>query len=106
VYPAEYHTDQNPNLRWSDIPRISSRVKNADLRWPIIIAVEREEGEKVVGDNSTIYEFTFAEFGAWQWGSKTRSQGAFAPVRNLGTNMDNGVPQDMSKCYENFDNAG
>jgi lysophospholipase len=106
VFPKEYHNDAKPNLRWSDIPKISSRVRDADLPWPIIVAVEREEGEMIVGDNSTTYEFNLAEFGAWTWGSEKRSQGAFTPVRSIGTTLDNGWPRDMSKCYENFDNAG
>lgn len=106
MFPKEYHTDAKPNLRWSDIPKTSSRVRDADLPWPIIVAVEREEGEMIVGDNSTTYEFNLAEFGAWTWGSEKRSQGAFTPVRSIGTTLDNGWPRDMSKCYENFDNAG
>jgi lysophospholipase len=106
VFPREYRTDKKPNLRWSDIPKISPRVRNAELPWPIVVAVEREEGELIVGDNSTTYEFNLAEFGAWTWGSKNKSQGAFTPVHHLGNKLENGCPVDMKKCYKGFDNAG
>jgi lysophospholipase len=67
VFPEQYHTNNHPNLTWNDIANVS-RIQDASLPWPIVIAVEREPGELVIPLNSTVYEFTLAEFGSWVWG--------------------------------------
>lgn len=67
VFPEQYRTNNHPNLTWNDIANVS-KVQSASLPWPIVIAVEREPGELVIPLNSTVYEFTLAEFGSWVWG--------------------------------------
>lgn len=67
LFPEQYHTNNHPNLTWNDIANVT-KVQDAALPWPIVIAVEREPGEIVIPLNSTVYEFTLAEFGSWVWG--------------------------------------
>ncbi|KAJ9127492.1 hypothetical protein QFC24_000901 [Naganishia onofrii] len=105
LFPEQYHTNNHPNLTWNDIANVS-RIQDASLPWPIVIAVEREPGELVIPLNSTVYEFTLAEFGSWVWGSERKDQGGFTSLEYLGTSLNNGQPTSDTACVKGFDNAG
>ncbi|KAJ9104240.1 hypothetical protein QFC19_004057 [Naganishia cerealis] len=68
--------------------------------------LEREPGELLIPLNSTVYEFTLAEFGSWVWGSDRKDQGGFTSLKYLGTSLNNGQPTSDTACVKGFDNAG
>jgi lysophospholipase len=102
-------------LKWTEIPNRNQKIKDADVPWPIVIAVQRDLSDKLrrVDLDDPIFEFSLADFGTWKWGTDKKSQGAFTPIRYLGTQMENGKPSDWlndkkneKSCWEGFDQAG
>jgi lysophospholipase len=105
LFPEPYHSTNTPNLTITDI-RSAPAIQNASLPYPVIVALEREPGEIVIALNSTVWEFTLAEFGSWWWGSETKTQGGFTNVEYLGTAMENGNPVAEGDCVKGFSNLG
>ncbi|KAA8641294.1 Lysophospholipase 1 [Aspergillus tanneri] len=68
---------------------------------PLVVADGRNPGEKVIGTNSTVYEFNPWEFGTWD-----PSVYGFAPLEFLGSRFEDGKLADDEKCVRGFDNAG
>lgn len=105
VFPAPYQPGGTPNLTMTDM-RSQPSVQSASLPYPVIVALEREPGEIVIALNSTIWEFTLAEFGSWWTGSETKGQGSFTNIEYLGTALDNGTPVEEGDCVRGFSNLG
>ena len=109
MFPEQYGPQQTPNLTLSAL----KGLRDQDVPFPIVIAVEREEGTIVVSDNATVWEFTYDEFGTWGFGgggggSDSQLIGAFTPMEYFGTTLSNGQPSDSQddKCFVGFDNLG
>ncbi|WRT70853.1 phospholipase B [Kwoniella shivajii] len=101
VLPTEYQLFNTPNLTFSSLPSVVSKLGNGSLPMPIIVAAEREAGELVVAENATVWEFTPFEFGSWAFGSVVKSIGAFTSIEYLGSNLNNGSAN--GTCYKGFD---
>ncbi|WAO82835.1 Lysophospholipase [Fusarium falciforme] len=68
---------------------------------PIIVAVERTSGQLQIADNSTIIEFN-----PWEMGSDDPGLAAFAPLRYVGSDFENGTIKRDGECTAGVDNAG
>lgn len=68
---------------------------------PLVVADIRNPGEKIVGSNSTIVEFSPFEFGSFD-----PTVYAFAPLEFLGSRYDGGRLPANESCVRGFDNAG
>ncbi|KAM6506456.1 Lysophospholipase 1 [Fusarium solani] len=68
---------------------------------PIIVAVERTSGQLQIADNSTIVEFN-----PWEMGSYDPGLAAFAPLRYVGSDFENGTIKRDGECTAGVDNAG
>ncbi|KAM6513361.1 Lysophospholipase 1 [Fusarium falciforme] len=60
---------------------------------PIIVAVERTSGQLQIADNSTIVEFN-----PWEMGSYDPGLAAFAPLRYVGSDFENGTIKRDGEC--------
>ncbi|KAJ4168390.1 Lysophospholipase 1 [Fusarium falciforme] len=68
---------------------------------PIIVAVERTSGQLQIADNSIIVEFN-----PWEMGSYDPGLAAFAPLRYVGSDFENGTIKRDGECTAGVDNAG
>ncbi|BEJ13563.1 hypothetical protein CspHIS471_0307370 [Cutaneotrichosporon sp. HIS471] len=104
LLPPQWRLDTSPNITFSSLLSNVPQLQNAELPVPIIIAAEREPGEVVVPDNSTVWEFTPWEYGSWAVGqNNNKTNGFFTPIEYIGTNMTGGKPADMNNCRKGFD---
>ncbi|WVW80592.1 phospholipase B [Kwoniella bestiolae CBS 10118] len=101
VLPSQYQLTNSPNLTFSSLPSVVQKLGNGSLPMPIIIAAEREQGELVIAENATVWEFTPFEFGSWAFGSEVKSIGAFTNLEYLGSELNNG--QTNGTCWKGFD---
>lgn len=114
VFPEQFRGTARPDLKWTELPNRNEKIKLADLPWPIVVAIQRynpKDEERDQDYNDPVWEFTLSEFGTWNWGFGRKSQGAFTPIRWLGTRMEKGKPSykledGKMECWEGFDNAG
>jgi lysophospholipase len=93
-------TDGGPGVTFSSIA-LTDGYKNADIPFPIVVADERQPGQKIISKNATVFEFNPLEFGTFD-----PTAFAFMPLEYLGTNMTKGVPVADNVCIRGFDNAG
>lgn len=80
-----------------------SNFTDHNVPFPIITAlgVVARENQCTPPDDATQYEFHPYEFGSWDDGLS-----AFANVEFLGSNLNNGQPEDASQCVAEYDNLG
>ncbi|WRT70849.1 uncharacterized protein IL334_007848 [Kwoniella shivajii] len=104
LLPKAYRLKGHPDLTMSQLPSIVKRLGEGDLPMPIIVASQREEGEYVVAQNSTVWEFTPYSFGSWAFGSKKKVPGGFTPIEYLGTRLNDGKVN--GTCYKGIDRLG
>lgn len=76
---------------------------NHNAPFPIITAVGvvADEDQCTPPDDATQYEFHPFEFGSWDEGVS-----AFTPVKYLGSDLNNGQPEEEGKCVIQYDNLG
>jgi lysophospholipase len=74
-----------------------------NVPFPIItaIGVVAEENQCTPPADATQYEFHPYEFGSWDKGVS-----AFTPVKYLGSDLNNGEPEEEGKCIIHYDNLG
>lgn len=93
-------TDGGPSYTWSSIA-LEDNFASGSIPMPLVVADLRSPGEKIVGTNSTVMEFSPFEFGSWD-----PTIFGFAPLEYLGSRFNNGsLPQNES-CVRGYDNAG
>lgn len=93
-------TDGGPNYTWSSIA-LDNNFVSGSIPMPLVVADLRSPGEKIVGANSTVMEFSPFEFGSWD-----PTIFGFAPLEYLGSQFNSGsLPADKS-CVRGYDNAG
>lgn len=68
---------------------------------PIIVAIERTTGQLQIASNSTIMEFN-----PWEMGSYDPGLAAFAPLKYVGSDFENGTIRRDGNCTAGVDNAG
>jgi lysophospholipase len=85
---------------WSSIA-LNDSFQRGEMPLPILVADGRNPGERLVGSNSTVYEFN-----PWEFGSFDPSIFGFAPLEFLGSRFDNGQLPSNESCVRGFDNAG
>jgi lysophospholipase len=93
-------TNGGPGVTFSSIA-LTDGYKNADIPFPIVVADERQPGQKIISQNATIFEFNPLEFGTFD-----PTVFSFTPLEYLGTNMTQGAPAADDVCIRGFDNAG
>lgn len=89
-----------PAYTWSSIAETQG-FQNADLPFPIIVAVGRAPDETVLSTNSSVYEFNPFEMGTWD-----PTTFGFMPLQYVGTNMTDGLVTEDAQCVVGFDNVG
>lgn len=89
-----------PAYTWSSIAETQG-FQNADLPFPIVLAVGRAPGETVLSTNSSVYEFNPFEMGTWDPNTY-----GFMPLQYIGTNMSDGSVTENAQCVVGFDNVG
>jgi lysophospholipase len=92
--------DGGPNYTWSSIA-LTSDFQNGNMPLPLVVSDGRNPGEKIVGSNSTVYEFN-----PWEFGSFDPTVYGFAPLEFLGSRFNGGVIPPNESCVRGFDNAG
>lgn len=92
--------DGGVGLTW-DTLRDAEVFKNAEMPFPMSIAVGRYPGSSVINLNATNFEFNPFEMGSWDYTLQS-----FTDVKYVGTNVSNGVPVEEGKCIAGYDNAG
>ncbi|PCG95431.1 Acyl transferase/acyl hydrolase/lysophospholipase [Penicillium occitanis (nom. inval.)] len=93
-------TDGGPNYTWSSIA-LEDNFASGSIPLPLVVADLRSPGEKIIGANSTVMEFSPFEFGSWD-----PTIFGFAPLEYLGSRFNAGsIPEDKS-CVRGYDNAG
>lgn len=117
TYPKEAETSSfGPSVRNVD------SFKSQEMPFPIIVALEREPGQKIVGQNASIFAFDPYEFGSFEPLGKPPTAcilnfllmsalkggyalggkiGAFVPVDYVGTRWQNGTA-DENGCVTGF----
>jgi lysophospholipase len=93
-------TDGGPAYTWSSIQDDDS-FKNGNAPMPMLVALERAPGEKVLSLNATNIEFN-----PWEIGSFDPTLYGFVPTKYVGSNFSNGELPDGNGCVAGFDNAG
>ncbi len=80
---------------------LDDKFSGGNTPMPMLVADGRNPGELIVSLNATVYEFNPFEMGSWD-----PTVYAFAPLRYLGSQFENGTIPDNRTCVEGFDNAG
>ncbi|RCI16155.1 hypothetical protein L249_1817 [Ophiocordyceps polyrhachis-furcata BCC 54312] len=89
-----------PSYTFSSIQG-DDRFKSAEVPVPIIVADGREPGQKVISQNSTIFEFN-----PWEMGSSDFSLSGYVPLKYTGSRFDNGMLPSNERCIGGYDNIG
>lgn len=89
-----------PALQFSDI-REYDAFKNHQMPYPVVVAVGRAPGTKIISTNSTVFEISPYHLGTWD-----PSLYAFTDTYYLGSNVTNGQPVNNTACVAGFDNGG
>lgn len=84
---------------WSSL-REATVFQNGEMPFPISVADGRYPGTRVINLNATLIEFNPFEMGSWD-----PSLNAFTDVKYIGTNVSDGIPDDMENCVVNYDNT-
>ncbi|KAF3387738.1 hypothetical protein F1880_000782 [Penicillium rolfsii] len=85
---------------WSSIAETQDFI-DGNYPLPLVVADGRNPGEKVVGSNSTVYEFNPWEFGTWD-----PTIFGFVPLKYLGSRFVGGSLPSNESCVAGFDSAG
>ncbi|KAH7267823.1 lysophospholipase catalytic domain-containing protein [Fusarium redolens] len=93
-------SDGGPAYTFSSIAN-DTDFANASTPMPIIVAVERVTGQLEIASNSTIVEFN-----PWEMGSYDPGLAAFAPLKYVGSDFDNGTIKRGRNCIAGVDNVG
>ncbi|KAH7232933.1 lysophospholipase catalytic domain-containing protein [Fusarium tricinctum] len=93
-------SDGGPAYTFSSIANDTDFI-DAKTPMPIIVAVERTTGQIQIASNSTVVEFN-----PWEMGSYDPELAAFAPLKYVGSDFDNGTIKRGGYCIAGLDNAG
>lgn len=92
--------DGGPALQFSDIREYDAFTSH-QMPYPIVVAVGRAPGTKIISTNSTVFEISPYHLGTWD-----PSLYAFTDTYYLGSNVTNGQPVNNTACVAGFDNGG
>nr|POE64903.1 lysophospholipase [Quercus suber] len=91
-------TDGGPAYTWSSLAE-QDFLTSGSVPLPLIVADGRRPGETLVSANTTVFTFS-----PWELGTFDPTIFAFAPLKYVGTDFNNGRPRD--ECVVGFDNCG
>ncbi|RDA88904.1 hypothetical protein CP532_5509 [Ophiocordyceps camponoti-leonardi (nom. inval.)] len=89
-----------PSYTFSSIQG-DERFKSAEVPVPIIVADGREPGQKVISQNSTIFEYN-----PWELGSSDFNLAGYVPLKYTGSKFENGMLSSNDSCIGGYDNIG
>ncbi|KAI1298554.1 lysophospholipase [Xylaria venustula] len=92
--------DGGPSYTFSSIAD-ADNFASADTPMPILVADERNPGEKIISLNSSVFELNPWEVGSWD-----PTVFGFAPTEYVGSNFSNGAIADDGHCVRGFDQYG
>jgi lysophospholipase len=75
------------------------------MPYPIVVALEREPGQQIVGQNASIFTFDPYEFGSFEplgGNSLGATVGAFVPIDQVGSQFSNGLINE-NQCVSGFE---
>lgn len=99
-YQLVNSTDGGPAYTFSSVANDTDfSVVNTPM--PIIIALGQAPGQLQVPSNATVFEFN-----PWEMGSYDPGAAAFAPLKYVGSDFNNGQISRTGKCIAGVDNAG
>ncbi|CAN3363214.1 lysophospholipase 1 [Diutina catenulata] len=98
MMPAEGNYGESRTI--SDI-RDSSVFSDADMPFPLVVALGRRPGTLTYNLNSTVVEMNPFEIGSFD-----TSLNSFSDIKYLGTKVSNGRPDANDSCINGFDNLG
>jgi lysophospholipase len=93
-------SDGGIQYTWSSIAETQDFI-DGNYPLPLVVADGRNPGEKVVGSNSTVYEFN-----PWEFGTFDPTIFGFAPLKYLGSRFVGGSLPSNESCIGGFDSAG
>lgn len=85
---------------WSSIADTSD-FKDGSYPMPLVVADGRNPNERVIGSNSTVYEFN-----PWEFGTFDPTVHGFVPLKYLGSKFEEGSLPSNESCISGFDSAG
>nr|POF17910.1 lysophospholipase 3 [Quercus suber] len=91
-------TDGGPSYTWSSLAE-QDFLTGGSVPLPLIVADSRRPGEQLVSANTTVFTFS-----PWELGTFDPTVYAFAPMKYVGSDFNNGRPRDQ--CVVGFDNCG
>ncbi|TIA88364.1 hypothetical protein E3P99_02658 [Wallemia hederae] len=97
------------NLTFSDAVRGASSFQSNDMPFPVMVAVERENDQIIVGQNASIWEMTPYQWGTWGplgGGAPDSSPNGFVDTALVGTRLVNGQLNGTDQCVNGLDNFG
>ncbi|KAJ5944310.1 hypothetical protein N7516_004478 [Penicillium verrucosum] len=88
------------NYTWSSIAD-TREFQDGNYPMPFVVADGRNPGERLVGSNSTVYEFN-----PWEFGTFDPTIFGFVPLKYLGSKFESGSLPSNESCISGFDSAG
>jgi lysophospholipase len=85
---------------WSSIADTTD-FQDGNYPMPLVVADGRNPGERVVGRNSTVYEFN-----PWEFGTFDPTVFGFIPLKYLGSRFEGGSLPSNETCISGYDSAG
>jgi lysophospholipase len=85
---------------WSSIADTAD-FQHGNYPMPLVVADGRNPGERVVGSNSTVYEFN-----PWEFGTFDPTVFGFIPLKYLGSRFEGGSLPSNETCVSGYDSAG
>ncbi|OGE57727.1 hypothetical protein PENARI_c001G11433 [Penicillium arizonense] len=85
---------------WSSIADTTD-FQDGNYPMPLVVADGRNPGERVVGSNSTVYEFN-----PWEFGTFDPTVFGFIPLKYLGSRFEGGSLPSNETCISGYDSAG
>ncbi|KAJ5294194.1 hypothetical protein PENANT_c028G04385 [Penicillium antarcticum] len=85
---------------WSSIADTKD-FQDGNYPMPLVVADGRNPGERVIGSNSTVYEFN-----PWEFGTFDPTVFGFVPLQYLGSRFVGGSLASNETCVRGFDSAG
>jgi lysophospholipase len=85
---------------WSSIAATTD-FQDGNYPMPLVVADGRNPGERVVGSNSTVYEFN-----PWEFGTFDPTVFGFIPLKYLGSRFEGGSLPSNETCISGYDSAG
>ncbi|EIN07115.1 hypothetical protein PUNSTDRAFT_144669 [Punctularia strigosozonata HHB-11173 SS5] len=108
LFDSNVYPDHAATTTFGGAIRNTSTFRAQQMPYPIIVALEREPGQLIVGQNASIFTFDPYEFGSFEplgGNGLGATTGAFVPIDQVGTKFNDGKVAE-NQCVSGFDNIG